>query len=310
MSVKSARANSESWTESATSIFEYNYMDKAVKETDVLGNSTRTEYDTFGRKVKEYDKNGYAAEYKYDAQGRLIEQKLPIEDKDGTVYYAVKKMWYDKNDNLIKERVNTNAAGEAERYNEVEYTYDNRNRLVMTKSFDGEKYSYVQNYYDKKGNLLRVYTGLSSPLTFNGLDDISVGDDNEYAVTKYTYDELSRVTETADALGQTETNTYDKATGLVMSSTDRNGQGFVYGYDGLNNLKTKSLSNGTNAETKTYCMTGQITSAQNSTTTISYVYNDKGLPVSETDTAAGTVKSFTYDSNGNLMTIKITEPKQ
>ncbi len=310
LSVKSARANSESWTESATSIFEYNYMDKAVKETDVLGNSTRTEYDTFGRKVKEYDKNGYAAGYKYDAQGRLVEQKSPIEDKDGTVYYAVKKMWYDKNNNLIKERVNTNAAGEAERYNEVEYTYDNRNRLVMTKSFDGEKYSYVQNYYDKKGNLLRVYTGLSSPLTINGLDDVSVGDDNEYAVTKYTYDELSRVTETADALGQTETNVYDKATGLVMSSTDRNGQGFVYGYDGLNNLKTKSLSDGANAETKTYSMTGQITSAQNSTTTISYVYNDKGLLVSETDIAAGTVKSFTYNSNGNRLTFTLTRNGQ
>ena len=310
LTVKSTRANSEGWTESATSSFEYNYMDKAVKETDVLGNSTRTEYDSFGRKVKEYDQNGYASEYKYDAQGRLVEQKSPIEDKNGTVYYAVKKMWYDKNDNLVRERVNTNAADEAERYNEVEYTYDNRNRLVMTKSFDSEKYSYVQNYYDKKGNLLRVYTGLSSPLTFNGLDDISVGDDNEYAVTKYTYDELSRVTETADALGQTETNTYDKATGLVMSSTDRNGQGFVYGYDGLNNLKTKSLSDGTNAETKTYCMTGQITSAQNSTTTISYVYNDKGLPVSETDTAAGTVKSFTYDSNGNRLTFTLTRNGQ
>ena len=310
LSVKSARANSEDWTESATSSFEYNYMDKAVKETDVFGNSTRTEYDAFGRKLREYDRNGYATEYKYDNCGRIIEQKSPIEDKNGTVYYAVKKMWYDKNNNLVKERVNTNAADEAERYNEVEYTYDNRNRLVMTKSFDGEKYSYVQNYYDKKGNLLRVYTGLSSPLTINGLDDVTVGADSEYAVTRYSYDALGRVTQTTDALGQSETNVYDKAAGLVLSSTDRNGNNFIYSYDGLNNLKTKSLQDGTNAESKTYGMTGKITSAQNAATTISYTYNDKGLPASETDSAAGTVKTFTYDANGNRLTFTLTRNGQ
>lgn len=88
---KSARANSEGWLESATSSFEYNYMDKAVKETDVLGNSIRIEYDSFGRKVKEYDQNGYAREYKYDNRDRLVEQKSPFEDKNGTVYYTVKK---------------------------------------------------------------------------------------------------------------------------------------------------------------------------------------------------------------------------
>ena len=41
-----------------------------------------------------------------------------------------------------------------------------------------------------------------------------------------------------------------------------------------------------------------------------YVYNDKGLLVSETDTAAGTVKSFTYDSNGNRLTFTLTRNGQ
>ncbi len=95
-----------------------------------------------------------------------------------------------------------------------------------------------------------------------------------------------------------------------MSSTDRNGQSFVYGYDGLNNLKSKALSNGTNAETKTYGMTGQITSAQNDVSTISYAYNDKGLLISESDMASGTVKSFTYDSSGNRLTFMLTRNGQ
>lgn len=250
LSVKSARANDENWAEST--LFEYNYMGKVIKETDVLGNSTRTEYDTFGRKVREYDQNGYAAEYKYDKLGRAVEHKSPVEKVSGVVYYAVKTMQYDNNGNLVSARVNTNASDETEKYSDTEYTYDNRNRLVMTKSFDGEKYNYVQNYYDKKGNILRVYTGLSNPIEVNGLDDVTDRGDNEYAVTKYSYDALSRVIETTDALGQNESNIYDNATGLVKTSTDRNGQNFNYTYD-LNNRLTKSVEK-TGNETRTTTM--------------------------------------------------------
>lgn len=57
-------------------------------------------------------------------------------------------------------------------------------------------------------------------------------------------------------------------------------------------------------------MTGKITSAQNAAATINYIYNDKGLPISETDTAAGTVKSFTYDSDGNRLTFMLTRNGQ
>ena len=131
-----------------------------------------------------------------------------------------------------------------------------------------------------------------------------------YAVTKYEYDEFDRLLTSTDALGQTESNTYDYYSGNLKTSTDRNGQNFNYTYDGLNNLKTKALSDETNIETKTYGMTGKITSAQNAAATINYTYNDKGLPISETDTAAGTVKSFTYDSDGNRLTFMLTRNGQ
>lgn len=107
-------------------------------------------------------------------------------------------MWYDGNGNLVKERINTNEAGAPEKYNEVEYTYDNRNRITMTKSYDGEKYNYAQNYYDAKGNVIRTYTGLSEPLVINGLDDVTTTGDEEYAVTKYEYDELDRLLTTTE----------------------------------------------------------------------------------------------------------------
>ncbi len=303
-SVKSARANNEGWTETHQTA--YDFMGNVVTETDEYGNAERAEYDQLGRLVKAYDKAGYATEYKYDNFGRVIEQKTPFEEKNGTVYYSTKQMWYDNNGNIVKERVYTNAAGEASKYNEVKYTYDNRNRLVMTESGDGTTSNYVQNYYDAKGNLLRVYTGLHSPLTINGLDDVTVGEDAEYAVAKYNYDSLSRLLTTTDALGNVESNTYDTANGLLLSTTDRNGSTFNYTYDGLGKIKSKSLSDGTNAETTVYGLTGQPLSKQNDTATISYVYNDKGLITSETNSASGVVKTFTYDSAGNVLTMTVT----
>lgn len=303
-SVKSARANNEGWTETHQTA--YDFMGNVVTETDEYGNAERAEYDQLGRLVKAYDKAGYATEYKYDNLGRVIEQKTPFEEKNGTVYYSTKQMWYDNNGNVVKERVYTNAAGEASKYNEVKYTYDNRNRLVMTESNDGITSNYVQNYYDAKGNLLRVYTGLYAPLTINGLDDVTAGEDTEYAVAKYSYDSLGRLLTTTDALGNIESNTYDTANGLLLSSTDRNGNTFNFTYDGSGKVKSKALSDGTNAETTVYGLTGQPLSKQNGTATISYVYNDKGLIASETNSASGVVKTFTYDSAGNVLTMIVT----
>ena len=303
-SVKSARANSEGWTETRQTA--YDFMGNVVTETDEYGNSERAEYDQLGRLVKAYDKAGYATEYKYDNLGRVIEQKIPFEEKNGTVYYSTKQMWYDNNGNIVKERVYTNAAGESSKYNEVKYTYDNRNRLVMTESNDGTNSNYVQNYYDAKGNLLRVYTGLHAPLTITGLDNVTANGDTEYAVAKYSYDSLGRLLTTTDALGSVESNTYDTANGLLLSSTDRNGNTFNFTYDGSSKVKSKALSDGTNVETTVYGLTGQPLSKQNDTATISYVYNDKGLIASETNSASGVVKTFTYDSAGNVLTMTVT----
>lgn len=303
LTVKSAKVNSENSNNVRTA--EYNFMGKVTRETDELGNITSAEYDWLGRMTKSYDAKGYATEFTYDNLGRVIEQKTPFEEDDGTIYYSIKKIWYDNNGNVIKERVSTNAPGEADSYNEVIYTYDNRNRLIMTQANDGEMLNYTQNYYDATGNLLRVYTGLHAPLTINGLDDVT-GTDTEYAVTKYTYDELKRLLTTTDALGQVETNTYDVANGLLETTTDRNGQTFNFTYNGLGSITSKALSDGTKAETTTYGLTGQVLSKQNETTSISYVYNDKGQLMSESNSAAGTIKSFTYDANGNSTGFTLT----
>ncbi len=303
-SVKSANANANNWSETHTT--EYDFMGNVIKETDELGGITQAEYDALGRMTKAIDQNNYATEYKYDALGRVIEQKTPFEEAGGTVYYSVKKLWYDNNGNVIKERVQTNAPGETESFSEVCYTYDNRDRLTMTETKDGEASNDVQYDYDAKGNLLRTYTGLSSPLTISGLDDVT-GTDMDFAVTKYTYDNWSRLVSTTDALGVSETNTYDNVRGLLLSSTDRKGQTFNYTYDGAGKLLSKTLADGTNAESTTYGLTGVPLTKQNSASTISYTYNAKGQLATESDSTTGVAKTYTYDANGNRISMTVTK---
>ena len=64
--------------------------------------------------------------------------------------------------------------GQTEAYNKTEYEYNNRNLLTKVITYNGSSpENYTQYYYDAAGNKIRMYTGLSSPLTINGLDNVT-----------------------------------------------------------------------------------------------------------------------------------------
>ena len=311
-------------------LYEYDAIGRVIKTIFPDGTAETISYNFGGREITKTNALGTGFIYYYDGSGNLEEESINEWSKE------IKEYQYDGFNNCIKEIFRS----DSDNGKTHKYTYDTLQRPLSKEVYDNageliykETYAYditsgytketkiiaggentpsviTGVYYDANGNMLRRYTGLSAPVIINGLDDVTFGNDTEYAVTKYEYDEFDRLLTSTDALGQTESNTYDYYSGNLKTSTDRNGQNFNYTYDGLNNLKTKSLSDGTNIETKTYGMTGKITSAQNAAATINYTYNDKGLPISETDTAAGTVKSFTYDSDGNRLTFMLTRNGQ
>lgn len=66
---------------------------------------------------------------------------------------------------------------------------------------------YTQYYYDAAGNLARVYTGQSAPLTVSGLDQVS---GSPVSVTKYTYDGYGNLISMTDPLNRLETSSYDQ----------------------------------------------------------------------------------------------------
>lgn len=304
---KTARHIEENWTEAYTQKNEYDYAGRITKQYDINGNYITTEYDQYGNTIKLTDKKAntlttpYSTTYTYDVAGRLIKQETPFEDISGTIYNTVSKTYYDRNNNIIKTTTTNNKPGETETTAKTEYQYDIMNRLEKITAYDdGTTENYTQYYYDSRGNKVRMYTGLSSPLIITGLDTVS-GADTDYSVTKYEYDKFNNLTKLTDPLGQEQTYVYDNNNNLTQK-TDRNGNTIHYNNDDLNRLTLQYVeyADSTTGETVsfTYTKTGQTKTETNDVITKTYNYDETGKLINET-TTDGAEKTYTYDTSGN-----------
>ena len=292
----------------ATNVWEYDYAGRVVREYDVYGSYSSSEYNALGQKTSAKTPaaneagSGEETVYTYDALGRLIKQTTPFEGSA----VSVQKLYYDANGNTVKKKVSSNEPGKAEAYTSVGYEYDSGNRAVTVTSYaaNGTASGYVQYYYDEAGNMLRMYTGLSSPLTINGLDDVS--GTSEYSETAYSYDRFGNVMTLTDPLGNEESYTYDLL-GNTTGKTDRNGEEFEYSYDGLGRLR-RVTNSGTVIEEHTYTLAGGKRAESNGTVSVTYTYDELGrvITASDKESATGAVatKEYTYDIVQNILQIE------
>ncbi len=145
----------------------YDALRRRIFYTDIKGNKASTPYSTL---------------YEYDNLGRLIKERIPFEEASGTFYYTTKKHYYDENGNIIRTQSTNNMPGQPETYTKTEYEYNGRGFLIKVTTYDGSSpENYTQYYYDEVENKIRMYTGLSIPLTINGLDDGIPVSDTWYA---------------------------------------------------------------------------------------------------------------------------------
>ena len=258
----------------------YDYNGNVVKYTDGEGNITDYEYDWKGNLEILNDANGNETLYTYDELNRLVKVEQPFTEIGSTLYYAVTEYEYDANGNLVTERIRTEEPGDSASTRVTEYEYDSMNRVITAVTYDPDP-NYTQYRYDDAGNLLKVYTGLSSKLSFSAAGTPS-GSDSSYSVTSYEYDNRSNMIEMTDALGQSETYDYDK-NGTLTSKTDRNGNTTEYTYNNMGQPKYVDVYdvNGTLADT------------------LSYTYTDNGL-VRRIRTDDYTTY-YTYDVFGRLI---------
>lgn len=239
-------------------LYEYDYAGNVTEYKDADENVTDYEYDWRGNLIIINDPYGYETLYTYDTLDRLIKVEQPFAEDDDTIYYAVTEYEYDPNGNLIVERVRNEVPGDSTSTRVTEYEYDSMNRLVTAITYDPDP-NYTQYRYDDAGNLLEVYTGLSSKLSFSAYGTPS-GSDMNYSVTSYEYDNRSNMIEMTDALGQSETYDYDK-NGTLTSKTDRNGNTTEYTYNAM----------GQPTYVDVFDANGLLTD------TLSYTYTDNGL---------------------------------
>ena len=296
----------------ATVQYEYDYAGRVTREYNALSQYAAHTYDALGRMISSTDYAGNVSSTEYDALGRVIRETRPVTDTDSaeTLYF------YDPAGNITTQKVKTNAPGEPADYAQTDYAYDSRANLVLAAAHDGAARQYTQYAYDAAGNILRMYTGLHAPLSFSASGAVS-GQDMDYAVTRYAYDHFGNLTQTTDALGQTEQCSYDLA-GRLVSRTDRRGVQTLYTYDALNRVVgTCSISpQGESAESVsyTYGLTGAKLTEQSATATVSYTYDELGRVIRILEECTGTQAAvpetrftITFDAAGGSVSPAVME---
>jgi RHS repeat-associated protein len=108
------------------------------------------------------------------------------------------------------------------------YGYDNYGNVTSVTDALGKTWNY---YYDNTAQHHRLLTLTTDPLGAQGQQ------------RQYYYDNLDRLTKTADSVGNSVTQQYDNA-GNVTSVTDQRGKTTTYTYDNVGRVKTMTTPDG------------------------------------------------------------------
>ena len=294
-------------------------------------------HNTLNRKTSEIQTPAKGVQletlYEYDANENVVAVQEPEGNRIARVYderdlvfqstrgagsesSSTQTMHYDGNGNLLRviDAVDNTGDGNPE---STLFTYDGYNRLLQSTDAEGNRMAYQ---YDANSNKeLQRHFGNSG----------IAGIDNEIllAETLVSFDELDRAYQRDDSLlvnGQaqnvgaglspddnqvTGVRLFD-ANGLVVRSTDDNGNQIVHSYDGLNrrNLVVDANGNNTNTvfdnnnnaiqTTETQVNVGNRLADKAITTTATY--DELNRKVTNTD-ALGNITRYRYDSRNNLI---------
>lgn len=296
---------------------------QSVTTSTMPGSSavTQTEsytYDKNSNVLSQTDNDGTIHTYTYDASGNVVSETMQkgTETKSWTTSYAyedvtihtgigVTETYTDAyvttetlisgSDSILLSKTYQDALGrtirEVSNGLQTDYTYDSLGNIQSTYEVgltasgaeDSETAAHMMMLYDSNGyQTTTIYNPVFESETFStGADSI---------VTSSTYDEKGNMLTAVDALGNVTKYEYN-SNGQVTAVTLANGAKTSYEYNVFdssdNTTKTvTTYANGAVSETK-YNSTGNVVNI-----------TDKGIT---TDNLTPVVKTYEYDSKGNML---------
>ncbi len=280
--------------------------------TDPEANKTTYTYDADNEAIKVEAPNKTITETSYDGAGKVTSQidgnkhsttyvRNPVEEVTEVVDPLGRKTTkeYDAAGNL------TSLTDAAKRT--TTYKYDAANRLSEVSYSDG-KTPTVQYEYDADGERTKMVDGTgTSKYTYDQLDRLTESKNGHGDVSSYEYDLANQQTKITYPNGKAVIRAYDNA-GRLKSTTDWLEHTTKFGYDADSNLTATTFPTGTSNE-DTYAFDeadrmSEVKMAKGAETLASLVYarnKDGGVTKATTVGLPGEEKpAFAYDENSRL----------
>jgi RHS repeat-associated protein len=249
----------------STNTFTYDGNNRLLLSIDALGNTTSNSYDANGNltNVTVYDVNNT----------QMSSVGYAYDDNGNRTNQTAMRTYFNYGDPLSPEPV----------YETTAYFYDAQNRLVETIDPLGHSNSVIYNAIGKRQATI----------------------DQLGRTNTYTYDDKGNLTMTTYPDGTTEASVYD-ANSQRIASINRSGITNQYVYDPLGRLlKTIAPDNTTNSTVYDSAGRAQYTiDARGTTNAFGYDILSRQTSVTNAcGTSAQMVMSYTYDQDGNQLTV-------
>jgi RHS repeat-associated protein len=276
-------------SDGTTTTYKYDTRGNVIETTDADGTITKTEYDANNRLSKMIEADGSVSLFTYDKEGRQTKADYGNGLFVNYSYTATSPDWTVIEGPTIgrierKFTADGKLGGWVTPEGEITFTYDAAGRLWKETQPNGQTTEYT---YDAAGRVTQV-------------KDLSTG-----ASTSKVYNTGGQVLSETDALGRKTSFTYDR-NGKVASTTNALGQTYAYVYAGSSTTIIDPLGRKTTSTNNDYYLPSSTTYNNGAKTSVEYLYTNNLQEAKDYPTKVigldGKVRTYGYDSNGNLTT--------
>ncbi len=291
--------------------FSYDLADRQLTVADALGNTTRTGYDLLGNRVVLTDANGLVTRYGFDTLSRLISVTENYSATGPVNNQTNVTTRYDY-DPLGNRTTLTDALNHATTYqydalnrlttlsdalnNSTSYAYDPLSRRTTLSDAKGQVTQFAYDILSRLSAITYVTENKTVKFAYDAVGNRTVMTDTA-GVTRYSYDDLYRLTQVVDPFTQTVSYAYDLAnnrTNLTYPIANRltTAGGVAFTWDNNGNLLNDGKS------TYTYDQANRLTKVVTGTQTYTMTYNGQGDRL--TLSVNGTQTKYANDVAGSL----------